>query len=58
MDSTTTISLMQTALVLGISMREVSRLIREHKLRVHHKVNKVKFVDASNVLSYIRSVRS
>lgn len=58
MDTNTTLSLIQTALVLGISVRETLRLVRERRLRVHHvAANRVKHFDASAILSYINATK-
>lgn len=54
----TFITLFQTALILGVSVAETQRLVRQRRLPVHHVVNRVKYIDAVAILSYINSVRS
>lgn len=48
-------SAMQVALVLGISMSEVNRLIRSHRLRVHACKSKVKYVSVDSLQAFITS---
>ncbi len=48
-------SIMQVALVLGISMQEVKRLIRARRLAVHHTTSKVKYVSVDSLQSFISS---
>lgn len=52
--SSPTISLMQVALVIGISLAEVNRLVRQRQLPVHHTANKVKYVESAEILAYLR----
>jgi hypothetical protein len=51
----TTISLLQAALVLGVSMQETARLVRARRLSVAHVVRKVKYVTVESVRAYIAS---
>lgn len=50
----TTLTIMQAAAVLGVSMTEVNRLIRKRRLAVHHRsANKVKHVAVESLQAYI-----
>lgn len=56
----TSLSLCQVALILSMSMSEVSRLVRARQLKPAKVVNKVKYFDVAEVQTYItvRSVQS
>ncbi len=51
----TTLTLMQTAGVLGISVAETLRLVRRKLLKVAHVTNNVKHFASADILSYINS---
>lgn len=53
----TTLTLMQTAGVLGMAMQDVARLIRKKQIKVHHKDGKVKHIATEEIQAYVNRIR-
>lgn len=49
----TTLSLVQAAIILGISFQEARRLIRQRKLTAVARINKVQYVEAAELQAFI-----